>query len=152
MGKNLESQYNDLLTQAGQQAEESGQVALAAYQALAAAREWLRRFGGQSPIQFGGEAELDTQLAEAMAQMEQYWPSLNEDAIDIKHRIQCGEPPLPQELPEGYTIEQEDEDTFYLIYQGMTTGYDFTSEFAARTFCWKRHNEGRIPMKSEWVI
>ena len=59
-----------------------------------------------------------------------------EATLAIKHCIACGKPLIPAKLPEGYSIEQ-DGDTFYLRYQGMLTGYDFVSEFAARVFCWK---------------
>ncbi len=56
-----------------------------------------------------------------------------------------------ERLPAGYEL-QEDDDTFYVIYQGHTTGYDFASVGAARVFIWKRYNEGRVPMKSEETI
>lgn len=54
-------------------------------------------------------------------------------------------------LPDGYSILQED-DTFYLLYQTMMTGYDFVDEASARKFCWERYDQGIIPMKSEEVI
>jgi hypothetical protein len=67
-------------------------------------------------------------------------------ARDTIYQIAC-----EGRLPAGYELREED-DTFYVVYQGYMTGHDFASEGAARTFIWKRHNEGQVPMKSEEVI